>query len=145
MPRVLLQKVIPMGYGPVLALEAYARRVNDKRTYELIKIRASWLNGCDYCLAMHERAARRAGESEARIAALRAEWRSQDLWSPAEAAALALTDEVTRLDDGVSEPVWQESLAQWGDKGTGHLLMAIATINVWNRLAIATDLRAEDL
>lgn len=146
MPRLWLQKVIPLGYAPVLALEGYARRVNDTRTYELVKIRASALNGCGYCLAMHTRDARKLGESEERIHALTGRWMEHDLWSPAEAAALALTDEVTRLGEGgVSDAVWTESIARWGEKGTGHLIIAIATINVWNRIAIATGLEAADL
>lgn len=146
MPRMHLQKAIPLAYGPVLALEAYARRVNDKRTYELVKIRASAINGCGYCLAMHIRDARTLGESEERIAALQEDWRATDLWSPAEEAALALTDEVTRLGEGgVSEAVWADAIDRWEEKGTGHLIIAIATINVWNRIAIATGLEAEDL
>ena len=146
MPRMHLQKVIPMAYGPVLALENYARKVNDKRTYELVKIRASAINGCGYCLAMHVRDARKLGESEQRIAALETGWRHQDLWSPAEKAALALTDELTKLGEhGVSDVVWDEAIERWGEKRTGHLIIAIATINVWNRIAIATGLQAEDL
>lgn len=146
MPRMLMQKVIPLGYAPVLALEGYARRSNDKTTYEIVKIRASALNGCGYCLAMHTRDARSEGESEARIEALQNDWRDADLWSPAEEAALALTDEVTRLDeDGVSDTVWDAAIRHWGEKGTGHLVIAICTINVWNRIAISTGLTATDL
>ena len=103
MPRMKMQKVLPGAYAPLLGLEAYARTHNDKRTFELVKIRASALNGCGYCLAMHTRDARAAGESEDRITALQKQWRDTDLFSPAEEAALALTDEVTRLSaDGVS-------------------------------------------
>lgn len=146
MPRMHLQKVIPLAYAPVLALESYVRKVNDKRTYELVKIRASAINGCSYCLAMHTRDARKLGESDERIAALEAGWSGLDLWSPAEEAALALTDEVTRLGEhGVSDAVWDEAVRRWGEKGTGHLIIAIATINVWNRIAIATGLEAQDL
>ena len=146
MPRMLMQKVIPMGYAPVLALEGYARRSNDKTTYEIIKIRASALNGCGYCLAMHTRDARAEGESEARIESLQNDWRDADLWSPAEEAALTLTDEVTRLGEGgVSDTAWDSAIRHWGEKGTGHLIIAICTINVWNRIAISTGLTAADL
>ncbi len=147
MPRMKMQQVLPMAYAPVLALEAYARTHNDRRTYELVKIRASALNGCGYCLAMHVRDARKQGESEERIAALQADWRAHDLWSPAEEAALALTDQATRIDPdvGVTDAVWDEAVAQWGLKGAGHLVMAIATINVWNRIGISTGLEASDL
>lgn len=146
-----MKKVAPGLYGPVLAMEAYARTHNDRRTFELIKIRASALNNCGYCLAMHTRDARAQGESEERIAALRegsipADWNDSDLWSPAEAAALALTDEVTRLHpEGVAEATWTAAVEQWGNKGVAGLLSAIATINVWNRVAIPTGLEAADL
>lgn len=147
MPRMLMHKVMPMAYAPVGALEAYARNHNDKRTYELVKIRASALNGCSYCLAMHTRDARKQGETEERIAALQDDWRNDDLWSDAEKAALALTDQATRLEPGVgvTDDVWDEAVAQWGTKGAGHLVLAIATINVWNRIAISTGLEAADL
>ncbi|WP_066911511.1 carboxymuconolactone decarboxylase family protein [Millisia brevis] len=146
MARMKMQKVLPGAYAPLLGLEAYARTHNDKRTFELVKIRASALNGCGYCLAMHTRDARAAGESEDRITALQKQWRDTDLFSPAEEAALALTDEVTRLSaDGVSDAVWDEAVNRWDLKGTGRLLMAIIAINCWNRLAITTGLEAEDL
>lgn len=146
MPRMKLQKVLPGAYAPLLGLEAYARTHTDKRTFELIKIRASALNGCGYCLAMHTRDARTAGESEDRITALQKQWRDTDLFSPAEEAALALTDEVTRLgSDGVADSVWDEAVSRWDRKGVGGLLMAIIAINTWNRVAITTGLEAQDL
>lgn len=146
MPRMKMQKVVPLGYAPVLALEGYARSHNDKRTYELVKIRASKINRCGFCIAMHTRDARKIGETDDRIAALDGKWHEQDLWTPAEAAALYLTDQVTRLgEEGVTDEVWDEAIAQWGAKGTANLVIAIATINVWNRIGIATGLEAEDL
>lgn len=144
--RINLQKTSPLAYAPLLAMETYARRNNDKRTNHLVKILSSAINGCSYCIAMHTRDARKQGESEERIAALTGDWTAVDLWSPAERAALALTDELTRLGDGgVSDPVWDETVAQWGEKGAAHLVMAIATINTWNRVAIATGMDASDL
>lgn len=146
MPRMKLQKVLPMAYAPVLGLEAYARSNNDKTTYELVKILASAINGCSYCLAMHTRDARKQGETEERIAALQDDWQAADLWTDRERAALEFTEEVTRLGEGgVSDRVWQQMVARWGEKSTGHVLMAIVTINVWNRIAIATALTAADL
>ncbi|WP_293696435.1 carboxymuconolactone decarboxylase family protein [uncultured Agrococcus sp.] len=146
MPRMLMQKVVPLGYAPVLALETYARRNNDKTTYNIVKIRASAINGCGYCIAMHTRDARKQGESDARIEALQTDWRAADLWSPAEETALALTDEVTRLgEDGVSDSTWDSAMEHWGEQGMGHLIIAISTINVWNRIAISTGLTAADL
>lgn len=146
MPRMKLQKVLPSAYGPLLGLDGYARLNNDKVTFELIKIRASALNRCGYCLAMHTRDAAKAGISQDRITALQKEWRDTDLFSPAEEAALALLDEVTRLgDSGVSDATWDEAVHRWGEKGVGRLLMAIIAINAWNRVGVATGLEAEDL
>ncbi len=146
MPRMNMSKVKPTAYAALFALEGYARTHNDHRTFELIKIRASSLNGCRYCLAMHTRDARKHGESEERIGALQEDWRDGELFSPAEEAALALTDEVTRLSpDGVSDDTWTEAVRCWGEKGVASLLMAIAAINVWNRIAIPTGMEPEDL
>lgn len=146
MPRMKLQKVAPTAYAPLLAMEAWARTHNDKTTYELVKIRASALNGCSYCLAMHSRDARKAGESEQRIDAVQGDWQDAALWSPAERAALALTDELTRLGEGgVADATWQDAVEHWGEKGVAGLVMAIAVINVWNRIGIGTGLEAADL
>ncbi|MFX4273216.1 carboxymuconolactone decarboxylase family protein [Propionibacteriaceae bacterium Y1685] len=146
MPRMKLQRVLPTAYAPVLALETYARTHNDKRTYELVKILASVINGCSYCLAMHTRDARKQGESEERIEALQGDWRASELWTTAERAALALTEEATILGDGgVSDATYDEAVAQWKEKGVANLIMAIAAINVWNRIAITTGMHAEDL
>ncbi|MFW6597768.1 carboxymuconolactone decarboxylase family protein [Propionibacteriaceae bacterium Y2011] len=146
MPRMLLQKVLPTAYAPLLAVETYARTHNDKRTFHLVKILASVINGCSYCVAMHTRDARKQGESEERLAALQADWRAVDLWSPAEHAALALTEEATVLGEGgVSDAVYDEAVAQWKEKGVAGLIMAIAAINMWNRVAITTGMHAEDL
>lgn len=144
--RINLQKTTPLAYAPLLAMESYARTHNDKRTNHLVKILSSQINGCSYCIAMHTRDARKAGESDERIDALAGDWRAGDLWSPAEHAALALTDELTRLGEGgVSDPVWDEVVAQWGTKGAANLVMAVVTINMWNRIAIATGMSAADL
>lgn len=143
MPRMKLSK---MAYAPILTMEAYARRQNDKRTYELVKILASSINGCSYCLAMHTRDARKGGETDDRITALQGDWRASGLFDEKETAALALTEQVTRLAaGGVSDEVYDEAAARWGEKGVGALIMAIATINVWNRVAITTGMTAADL
>lgn len=146
MPRMKLQKVLPMAYAPVLALETYARTHNDRRLYELVKIRASEINQCHYCIAMHTRDALKQGERQERISALAGDWRAADLWTEAEAAALAYTDEATRLGDGgVSDAVWDDLVHHFGEKGAGHLLMAVVAINAWNRIGISTGLTADDL
>lgn len=126
----------------VLGLEGYCRARVPRRLHELIELRASQLNRCDHCIALHTKALRKAGESEARIAAL-ADEVPGDLFDARERAALALTDSVTRLGpEGVEDEVWNGAAAHFTDSELGDLVLSIATINVWNRLAIATRLDA---
>jgi alkylhydroperoxidase family enzyme len=96
------------------------------------------LNGCAYCVDMHSRDALAAGEDSRRLFAVAA-WREAPFFDERERAALALTDAVTRLGEhGVPDDVWDEAVKQWSQEEVANLLVAIATINVWNRLAVAT-------
>lgn len=104
-------------------------------TYELVKIRASQINGCAMCLDMHTKDALHAGETALRIN-LVAAWREATVFTEAERAALELTEAGTRLADGggVSEETWQRVRKHYDDDQIGGLLVAVATINAWNRL-----------
>lgn len=105
----------------------------------LIKLRASQINGCSFCVDMHSRDALEAGETPQRLFGVGA-WHDAPFYSDKERAALALTDAVTRLGDhGVPDEVWDEAASVWTDKELADLLTAIATINVWNRLMISTQ------
>ena len=127
------------AYEAVLAMERYVRGSGlNPLLYELVKIRASQLNGCAYCLDMHNRDARAKGEDQRRLDVLSAWREAPDLFSERERAALALTEQVTRIEGGVDDEVWRAVTEHFDEQGTVHLLMAIATINVWNRLAVAT-------
>ncbi len=139
MSRLTLNDVAPAAYEAVLGMEAYARRNNDPVLYELVKLRASILNGCGFCVDMHSTAALKAGESSRRLFGVAAWREAASLFTDKELAALALTDAVTRLGDhGVPDDVWDRAAAQFDRAELANLLMAIATINVWNRLAVAT-------
>ncbi|MFN2607172.1 MAG: carboxymuconolactone decarboxylase family protein [Acidimicrobiales bacterium] len=128
----------PEGYRAVLALEHHVRSAVDGRLLELVKLRASMLNGCAFCLDMHGTDALKAGEDVRRLLAVSA-WRESPFFSDEERAALALTDAVTRLGEtGVDDPTWHAAVAAFGEATVAELLLAIATINVWNRLAVAT-------
>ncbi|HKT17385.1 MAG TPA: carboxymuconolactone decarboxylase family protein [Stellaceae bacterium] len=110
------------------------------RTIDLVQLRASQINGCGVCLDMHWRAARAAGESDERLFAVAA-WRDAPYFSEAERAALALTEAVTRLADRadpVPDAVWNEAARHYDEEGLAALLVAIAAINAWNRLNVAT-------
>jgi AhpD family alkylhydroperoxidase len=109
------------------------------RTLELMELRASQLNGCSVCVDMHWRSLKRGGESDERLFAVSA-WRDAPYFDDAERAALALTEAVTRLDgaDPVPDGVWNEATKHYDERALGSLVLAIANINVWNRLNVTT-------
>ena len=109
-------------------------------THELINLRASQINGCSVCVEGHAKSLKEAGESDERIWAVGA-WRESPHFSDAERAALALTEETTRLADRaepVSDEVWAEASKHFDEKTLAAIVLAIASINVWNRLNGAT-------
>jgi AhpD family alkylhydroperoxidase len=132
--------VDPGAYKAVLGLESYVRSSGlETSLYELIKIRASQINGCAFCLDMHHRDARAAGEDQRRLDVLSAWREAPDLYSERERAALALTEAVTLIgEDGVPDDIGDEARRSFDEAGMVHVLMAIAVINVWNRLAVST-------
>ena len=139
-PRFNLRKVEPAGYKAVVDLDAYVRNSGlQPLHYELIKIRASQINGCSYCIDLHTKDARRLGETERRIYALSA-WRETPFFSPEERAILALTEEITLITGQVSETTWQEAIALFDVSYIAKILMAAVTISAWNRIGVATKL-----
>ena len=110
------------------------------RLVELISLRASQINGCSVCVDGHPRIARKLGETDERLFAVSA-WRDAPYFTDAERAALALTEAVTRLDDRpdpVPDEVWDEAARHYDETALAGLVLAIASINVWNRLNVAT-------
>lgn len=122
----------------MLALSNYTRDCGlDHALLELVKIRASQINGCGYCLEMHTREARAAGESEVRLHLLAA-WRESPLYTERERAALAWTEAITLIAKaGAPEEVYQAARAHFSEAELVRLTLAIGVINTWNRLAIA--------
>jgi AhpD family alkylhydroperoxidase len=110
----------------------------DPRLRELVNLRASILNGCAYCINMHTKTARRAGESEQRLHAVAA-WHEAPFFDEKERAALALIDAVTLIsDEHVPREVWEEASAHFEEEELAQLVWAITVINAWNRIAITT-------
>lgn len=133
------QKACPEAYTVMLQLENFVRQNLDHQLYELIKIRASQINGCAFCINMHTRDARKLGETEQRIYLLNA-WREAPFYTEKERAALALTEAVTRIhEDGVPEEVYEEVRKHFDETEYVILIMAINAINAWNRIAISTE------
>lgn len=141
--RMNLAAVEPEGYNMLLALEKYIDSTQlTKKHKELIKIRASQINGCAFCLDMHTKDARKHGETEQRIYTLSA-WRDTPFFTEDEQAVLALTEEVTLISNHVSDKTYNDAAAVLGEKYVTQVIMMIITINCWNRLAITTGLMPE--
>jgi len=139
-PRMDLKTLAPRVYKAMLALDAAAGDGLEPPLKELVRIRASQLNGCVYCIDMHSTDARKGGESEQRIYALPA-WREAPYYTARERAAFALTDAVTLLSEThVPRGVYDEAAAQFTEPELAQLISLILTINAWNRIAVTTRL-----
>ena len=140
--RIDTAKVAPGAYHAMLGLEHYLHECGiEIGLIHLIKLRASQINGCAYCLDMHWKDLRAIGETEQRLYGLDA-WRESPYYSDRERAALAWTEAVTLItDDHVSDDVYEEVRPHFSEKELADLTLVVATINAWNRLAIA--MRAE--
>jgi AhpD family alkylhydroperoxidase len=140
--RIVIPNAAPEAYQALMNLEKYISTTSLTTTHkELLKIRASQVNGCAFCINMHTADARKYGETEQRIYLLSA-WREADVFTEEEKAILALTEEVTLISNHVSDEVYQNAARLFDKKYLAELILAIITINAWNRLAITTGLRA---
>jgi AhpD family alkylhydroperoxidase len=138
-PRLNPTKVSPAAYQAMSGLELFIRKSSmiEHSLLELVKMRASQINGCAYCLDMHSKDARAAGETEQRLYTLNA-WRETPFFSDREGAALAWTEAVTLVSvDHVPDAVYEEARRHFSEEELVNLTLAIVTINGWNRLAIA--------
>ena len=133
--RMQLADIAPLQY---VALYRFEESIElDPGLRHLVKLRASQLNGCAFCIDMHWKDARVAGESEERLYSLDA-WRHSPLYDERERAALGLCEAITRLDGGaVPDADWEAAEAVMGEE-VGQLVFQVLAINAWNRLAIAT-------
>jgi AhpD family alkylhydroperoxidase len=138
--RINIAKVEPTGYNAILGLEKFIESTPLTRTHkELIKIRASQINGCAFCIDMHTKEARKAGETEQRIYALNA-WRDTPFFSEEEQVILALTEEVTLISNHVADETYEQAEKVLGETYLAQVILAIITINAWNRIGITTKL-----
>jgi AhpD family alkylhydroperoxidase len=135
--RLNAYETAPEAMKALRQVEAYIHNSGlDKRLIELVKMRASQINGCAYCLDMHSKDLRRQGETEQRIYLLNA-WRESPLYTPRERAALGWTDALTRVaDTHAPDADWAEARRHFNDKELVDLTTLIGMINLWNRLAI---------
>ena len=135
--RINDAKIAPGAYKAMLGLEDYLHQSSlDEKLLDLIKLRASQVNGCAYCIDMHWKDLRAHGETEQRLYGLDA-WRESPYYSDRERAALAWTEAVTLITQGhASDEVFENVQAYFTEKEIVDLTLAIATINAWNRMAI---------
>ncbi|MCE3555832.1 carboxymuconolactone decarboxylase family protein [Pseudonocardia sp. RS11V-5] len=138
-PRLALAELVPDVYRAMARFGAVAGQGLEPALVELVKIRASQLNHCAFCLDMHTKDALAQGESVERIVQLSAWEESAHFYSPREVAALALTEAVTVLTDGfVPDDVWERAAGQFDETELAQLVAAITAINAWNRFAVST-------
>lgn len=139
--RISISDLEPGAYKAMMALENYSKSTQvTPRIKELIKIRASQINKCAYCIDMHTEDAVKIGESERRIYALSA-WQESHLFSDQERTVLQLTEEVTNISDkGVSEDTYNRVLSHFSENVTAQIIMLIVVINAWNRIAVSTKM-----
>ncbi|WP_169984653.1 carboxymuconolactone decarboxylase family protein [Microbispora sp. H10836] len=137
--RISVRDLAPDAYRAMSGVERFLRECGVPHpTLELMKIRASQINGCAFCLDMHGRDAKKAGESDERLWSVAA-WREAPYYTDAERAALALTEAATRLadrPDPVPDEVWEEAAKHYSEEQLAALVVAIAQINAWNRISV---------
>ncbi|QKJ64888.1 carboxymuconolactone decarboxylase family protein [Flavobacterium sp. M31R6] len=139
--RININEIEPQAYKAMYALEGYlAASQLSKTNKELIKIRTSQINGCAFCIDMHTKDALKYGETNQRIFLLNA-WRETNLFTEEEKVILAITEEITLIHNhGLSDDTYKKA-EQFFDKNTiAQIIMAIVTINAWNRIAVSTQL-----
>lgn len=138
--RININEIEPTGYNAVLGLEKFIESTPlTKKHKNLIKIRASQINGCAFCIDMHTKDARKAGETEQRIYALSA-WRETPYFTEDERAILALTEEVTLIGNRVKDETYEQAAKLLDEAYVAQVILAIVTINAWNRIAISTNM-----
>ncbi|MBS1653019.1 MAG: carboxymuconolactone decarboxylase family protein [Bacteroidetes bacterium] len=139
--RINIKNLEPASYKILIEMENYLAKSDlSLQLRELIKIRASQINKCAYCLNMHTIDARNAGESEQKIYALSA-WKDSPLFSDVEKTVLAITEEVTLISkQGLKNTTYKKAKKHFNDKQIAQIILIIGQINFWNRIAVSTKL-----
>ncbi|MFF1411784.1 carboxymuconolactone decarboxylase family protein [Streptomyces sp. NPDC058289] len=140
-PRMQFAKLAPEFYKAAVALDAAAAKGLDPALVELVKLRASQINHCAFCIDMHSKDALAAGEDVERLLLLGAWEESRHFYTEKELAAIELTEAVTVLTDGfVPDEVYERAARHFEEKELAQVIALIAAINVWNRIGVTTRL-----
>lgn len=141
--RILMGKAYPHGYQGVVALDQIIRQSGiDKWQQELIKIRASYINGCAYCVHQHTQDALKLGIDARKIALIPVWKEALNHFTPEEQLILSLTEEVTLIaQHGVSDELYANCINRFGEALTAQLIMAVVVINAWNRIGVGLKMQ----
>jgi len=141
--RLKWKQVEPDAYSAMASLEKYLAKTELTATQKnLIKIRASQINGCSYCIDMHIKEAIEAGDNTQRLYLIGA-WRDTDFFTEEERVILAITEEVTLISNRLSDVTYEKAVGLFGEKFVMQLIMAVIVINAWNRIGVATEMQPE--
>lgn len=140
--RFKMGKVQPAAYKAMDALDTYIGSTSiDVRTQELIRIRASQINGCAYCVAYHSADARKAGETEQRLYLISVWREAPNVFTEQEQLIFAMTEEITLIHQhGLSDATYDKAIATFGEERTAQIIMVIITINAWNRIGVGLNM-----
>lgn len=144
-PRFKMGKVQPAAYQAMDALDNYVGSTSIKGIYkEFIRIRASQINGCAYCVDQHTRDARKAGETEQKIILISVWRESRNVFNEEEQLILEMTEEITLIHrHGLSDRLYQKSIDIFGETGTAEIIMTIIMINAWNRIGVGLKMEPQ--
>src|SRR5271170_5909476 len=144
-PRLKYGQLAPEGLAHMRELEHYLNNGAglDASLRELVRLRVSLMNGCEYCMVLHTSELKKVNETEERIGSV-ADWRNAQVYTKRERAGLAWAEAVTNIQDGhAADAVYEEVRANFSDVETVNLTLVISTINAWNRISIALGTHSE--
>ena len=143
--RFKMGKVQPAAYKAMDALDNYVSNSGiDKIHQELIRIRASQINGCAYCVNYHTRDARKLGETEQRLYLISVWREAKNVFTEEEQLLFAMTEEITLIHQhGLSDELYNKAIEIFGEEKTAQVIMAIITINAWNRIGVGLNMQPE--
>ena len=140
MARISLDQMNKKAYASVAQMDSYCRQALGTELYDFVKLRASIVNGCGFCVNMHSSDLIAHGVSSRRVVNVAAWQHAGPIFDDRERAVFALTDAVTKIGpDSVTDEIWDDAARHFTSEELGDLLLGISTINVWNRLAISTE------
>jgi AhpD family alkylhydroperoxidase len=144
--RINISILAPQAYKAMLGLEGYLASVSISKTLkELIKIRASQINNCAYCIDMHTKDALKSGETPQRIFLISAWREATKFFSEEEQTVLEMTEEITLISqEGLTQSTYKKALQYFSEVQIAEIIMVAVTINAWNRIAVSTHTQIED-